>query len=99
MDHPDYIRGARYSDLFAEPRPEGPSDCAYCPLCATIGAVRRTRPELVEHLAAAARELVLAAGLLLDDLGEALAPEQGGAAHDHSHHTHEPSNVTRIDPR
>lgn len=64
-------RGARYSDLFEEAH-DHTSDCAYCPICATIAAVRNTKPEVLEHLAAAARELVLAAGLFLEHAGEGI---------------------------
>jgi hypothetical protein len=59
-------RAARYSDLFAE-QSDRVSDCAYCPICATIAVVRNTRPEVVEHLTAAARELVVAAGVLVQE--------------------------------
>lgn len=72
-------RGARYSDLFGAERHEHTSDCAYCPICATIALVRNTKPELLEHLAAAARELVLAAGILLDEAGDVIGKE-GGAS-------------------
>jgi hypothetical protein len=58
-------RAARYSDLFAEH--EHAPDCAYCPICATIAVVRNTKPEVLEHLAGAARELIAAFGLLLDE--------------------------------
>jgi hypothetical protein len=58
-------RAARYSDLFAEH--EHSSDCAYCPICATIAVVRNTKPEVVDHLAAAGRELIAALGLLLEE--------------------------------
>lgn len=87
-------RAARYSDLFGAGH-EHASDCAYCPICATIAVVRETRPELLEHLAAAAKELVIAAGILMDEAGEVLQraaadakppkPERG------------PGNVTHID--
>lgn len=62
-------RAARYSDLFGSEHGHG-SDCAYCPICATIAVVRNTRPEVLDHLAAAARELIVAAGLLLEEAGE-----------------------------
>jgi hypothetical protein len=62
-------RAARYHDLF-ENGHEHKSDCAYCPICATIAVVRQTKPEVLEHLAAAARELIVAAGLLLDEAGK-----------------------------
>jgi hypothetical protein len=67
-------RGARYSDLF-ESAHNHTSDCAYCPICATIAAVRNTKPEVLEHLAAAARELVLAAGLFLENAGEVIGDQ------------------------
>ena len=65
----DEERAARYSDLFGS-RHEHSETCAYCPICATIALVRNTRPEVVEHLANAARELVLAAGMMLEEAGE-----------------------------
>lgn len=58
-------RAARYSDLF-EAHDHTP-DCAYCPICSTIAVVRNTKPEVLDHLAAAARELVIAAGILLEE--------------------------------
>jgi hypothetical protein len=58
-------RAARYSDLFGEH--EHASDCAYCPICATIAVVRNTKPEVLDHLASAARELIAAVGLLLEE--------------------------------
>jgi hypothetical protein len=59
-------RAARYSDLFAESHDHA-SDCAYCPICATIAVVRNTKPEVLDHLASAARELIAAVGLLLEE--------------------------------
>ena len=64
-------RGARYSDLF-DSGPH-PPDCAFCPICTTIGILRRTDPAVLEHVAAATRELVTAFGLLLERAGETLA--------------------------
>jgi hypothetical protein len=74
----DQERAARYSDLF-EPGAghEHPSDCAYCPICATIRVVRNTRPEIVEHLAAATRELIVAAGLFLEEAERVVGTEDG----------------------
>jgi hypothetical protein len=64
----DQERAARYSDLF---EPGGghqhPSNCAYCPICAAIGVIRNTQPEIMDHLAVAARELFVAAGLFLEE--------------------------------
>ena len=59
-------RAARYSDLFG-PRHEDAPACAYCPLCSAITLVRDARPEVLEHLAAAARELAAAATVLLEE--------------------------------
>ncbi|HEX2241522.1 MAG TPA: hypothetical protein VHJ82_10345 [Actinomycetota bacterium] len=89
-------RAARYSDLFDSGNPpQHPNDCAYCPICATIGVLRNVSPELFEHLGAAAREFLLAAGVFLDEAAEMLASHQGPprAAHDGD----QPHNVHRID--
>jgi len=67
----DEERAARYSDLFEESHNHG-SDCAYCPICATIAVVRKTKPEILDHLAAAARELIIAAGILIEEAGEVI---------------------------
>jgi hypothetical protein len=64
-------RSARYSDLFGTEHEHTP-DCAYCPICSTIGIVRNTKPEVMDHLAAAAREFMIAAGMLLQEAGEVL---------------------------
>jgi hypothetical protein len=74
-------RGARYSDLFENAHNHTP-DCAYCPICATIAAVRTTKPEVLEHLAAAARELVLAAGLFLENASEVIGEQKSSEADD-----------------
>lgn len=67
-------RAARYSDLF-ESAHDHPSDCAYCPICATISVVRKTKPEILDHLAAAARELIIVAGILIEEAGEVIGTE------------------------
>ena len=51
------------------------SDCAYCPICATIAVVRNVKPEVLDHLASAARELVIAAGLLIEEAGKVVGVE------------------------
>ncbi len=66
-------RAGRYSDLFAAKHDHAESNCALCPLCATIGVLRTSKPEVLEHLAAAARELIAVAGLLLDEASEAVS--------------------------
>lgn len=70
-------RAARYSDLFDSGNPpQHPNDCAFCPICATIGVLRNVRPELFEHLGAAAREFLMAAGVFLDEAADLLAAHQ-----------------------
>lgn len=66
------LRAARYEDLFERSHV---SDCAYCPICTTISVVRNTKPELLDHLASAARELVVAAGILLEEAGEIIGTD------------------------
>ena len=66
------LRAARYEDLFESSHV---SDCAYCPICATISVVRNTKPELLDHLASAARELMVAAGILLEEAGEIIGSD------------------------
>ena len=90
-------RAARYSDLFASTH-EHASDCAYCPICATISVVRNTRPEVLEHVASAAKELILAFGLMLEEAGQVAAAAEAAAR---ASTTREPgsgdSKVRRID--
>ena len=87
-------RAARYSDLFERAHSEHGSDCAYCPICATIAVVRNTRPEVLDHLAAAAREMVVAAGILLEE-AEKVVGSSTDPADDDSPETS--SKVRRID--
>jgi hypothetical protein len=84
-------RAARYSDLFETTHSEHASDCAYCPICATIAVVRKTRPEVVDHLAAAAREMVMAAGILLEEAEKVVGAPDGSSDEDSS----EPSSKVR----
>jgi len=76
-------RAARYSDLFESRRDhEHAPDCAYCPICATINVVRNTKPEVLDHLAGAVRELMLAASMLLEEAeGFIGAPPAGRREH------------------
>lgn len=87
-------RAARYSDLFERAHSEHGSDCAYCPFCATIAVVRKTRPEVLDHLAAAAREMVVAAGILLEEAEKVVGSAAGPAEDDPPEST---SKVRRID--
>jgi len=90
----DEERAARYSDLFGS-RHEHSETCAYCPICATIALVRNTRPEVVEHLANAAREMILAAGMMLEEAGEIIGkPENARRA---AGEDSEDAKVRRID--
>ena len=70
-------RAARYSDLFAEAHDHG-ANCAYCPICSAIGVVRNTRPEVLEHLASAAREFIAAAGILLEEAERIVGQPESG---------------------
>ena len=91
-------RAARYSDLFAarHDEHESVSDCAYCPICSTIGVVRKTKPELLDHLSAAARELLIVAGILLEEAGGIIAAtDQSGRPT--ATVEEPPDNVRRID--
>ena len=90
----DDARAARYSDLFASEH-EHASDCAYCPICATISVVRNTRPEVLEHMASAARELILAFGLLLDEASEVIGASEGKSRQ--TGEEPDPKTVRRID--
>lgn len=65
------VRAARYSDLF-ENGHRHTSDCAYCPICTGISILRRAEPEVLDHLAGAVRELLLAAALVLEKAGEGI---------------------------
>lgn len=71
-------RAARYSDLFAS-KHEHEDNCAYCPICATIGVLRNTKPEVLDHLAAAARELIAVAGILVEEATEVIGAAETAA--------------------
>jgi hypothetical protein len=45
-------------------------ECQLCPICAGLAALRRARPEAVEHLLKAGAELLLAARALLEGAAE-----------------------------
>jgi hypothetical protein len=91
----DEDRAARYSDLFGTGAEHGHTDasnCAFCPICATIGVLRNTKPEVVEHLAAAAREIVMAAGMFLEEVEKVVGAPEGPGPDDAAQ-----SKVRRID--
>jgi hypothetical protein len=83
MTDENEARAARYSDLFESRRDhEHPPDCAYCPICATINVVRNTKPEVLDHLAGAVRELMIAASMFLEEAEGFIGSAQGaGRAH------------------
>jgi hypothetical protein len=85
------VRAARYSDLFGH-KQEHSDEWALCPICATMRIVRQSHPEVLEHLTAAARELMMAASIILDEaiahVGEAPAEKSEEGP---------PNNVRRID--
>jgi hypothetical protein len=56
----------------------GTSECQACPICMGLAALRQSRPELVEHLAKAGAELLLAVRAVLDG---ATAPDGRGQRH------------------
>ena len=74
----DDERAGRYSDLFGAHR-EHTSDCAYCQICTGISLVRSTNPEVLDHLAAAAREFMIAAGLFLEEAGKRVGAPEGAS--------------------
>lgn len=89
-------RAARYSDLFGSGH-EHASDCAYCPICATISVVRSTRPEVLEHVASAAKELIVAFGLMLEEAGHVAAAAEAAARTSAPREPSEDSKIRRID--
>lgn len=48
-------------------------NCAYCPLCTGIGMLRSAQPDVVDHLAGAARELISALRVVLEQAEGVLA--------------------------
>lgn len=91
-------RAARYSDLFANKHEHSsPENCAYCPICATIGVLRNTKPEVLEHLAKAARELVVVAGLFLEEASEVVSAAEAAAAASADEADQTDGKVRRID--
>jgi hypothetical protein len=71
-------RAARYRDLF-EGSHRHESNCAYCPICATIAVVRNTRPEVLEHLAGAAREMLAAVSILVEEAEQVVGSGEAGS--------------------
>ncbi len=80
--------------MFAE-RHEHASDCAYCPICATIAVVRNTNPEVLDHLAGAAKELLAAAAKLLEEAERVVGSPPGDG--DGGPSDAGPTKIRRID--
>lgn len=89
----DDDRAARYSDLFGQQH-DHPPECSYCPICATISVVRNTRPEVLEHLGSAAREMIAALGLILEEAERFVSDMEGKTT---SEKAQEPSKIRRIE--
>ncbi|MCA1709382.1 MAG: hypothetical protein LC808_41335 [Actinobacteria bacterium] len=73
------------------------SDCAYCPICASIAVVRNVKPEVLDHLAAAAREFLMAATLLVEEAGKVVGVEVPPTDDASVEDPPTPSNVRRLD--
>jgi hypothetical protein len=54
------------------------AECAWCPVCRTVAAVRQTSPEVLGHLTTAAASLMLAASGIMATLGEAADQTRSG---------------------
>lgn len=93
MIEEESARAARYSDLFGH-KQEHSDEWALCPICTTMRVVRQSHPEVLDHLTAAARELMLAAGILLD---EAITHVDAAGAPDKQAAEPPAGNVRRID--
>jgi hypothetical protein len=48
----------------------------FCPICMAVSAVQPLKPEIIEHLALAARELMLVARAVLDSRAAQVGGEQ-----------------------
>lgn len=59
----------------------GAEECAYCPICRGVQALRRTSPDVRTHLAAAASSLVQAAAGLLATAVPEERRSDGGVEH------------------
>src|SRR5207237_381322 len=58
---------------------QGGAECRVCPICQTLSALRQVRPEVVDHLAAAAGELAAAVREFTVPGGAATGAPAGGA--------------------
>lgn len=51
----------------------GSAECTLCPVCVVLQAISASRPEVMEHLQAAGRELTLALQAVLEQQADAQA--------------------------
>lgn len=58
--------GAKDASRGADDSTRPPCPVALCPVCMTVTALGEVRPELVEHLLAAGREVLLAMRTVID---------------------------------
>jgi hypothetical protein len=70
---PSSADGAGDAEVATGPQPPLCS-IAFCPICTFVTAVGDVRPELVEHLVLASREVLLAARALIDARLEGMPP-------------------------
>jgi len=54
-----------FTDGLHEHAATGSPECAWCPLCRTVAAIRQTSPEVVAHLSSAASSLMLAVSAMM----------------------------------
>jgi hypothetical protein len=67
-------RGKTTGDAPAEKARPQVCSVAFCPICTLVTAMGEARPELVEHLLLAGREVLLAARAVIDARLESLPP-------------------------
>lgn len=76
-DDPDRTAPPRSEDGDDPPPPHTPEVCGICPVCVGLRALGESRPELVGHLAAAARHLAAAVRTMADSTGRATEGGRG----------------------
>jgi hypothetical protein len=54
-----------FTDGLHEHVATGSPECAWCPVCRTVAAIRQTSPEVVAHLTSAASSLMLAVSAMM----------------------------------
>src|SRR5215208_1283283 len=66
-EHGDGVAGLAdaMADGFHEHPAAGSRQCAWCPVCRTVAAIRQTSPEVRAHLASAASSVMLAVSAMM----------------------------------